>query len=88
MPSESKKIEYADTLRNKRVSLMSGRKHSFTILRDTMGQIYFVLYTEMAVDVWPNRDFILRGQGINLSNQTDDKGEFQYAPVEFCNSGS
>lgn len=49
---------------------------------DYEGEIYFVLLTEMGLDVLPNQDFTLRGPGINLSDQTDENGEFRQSPVE------
>lgn len=50
---------------------------------DPTGEIFFVLLTEMGLDVWPNRDFTLRGPGISISDKTDENGEFRYSPAEF-----
>jgi hypothetical protein len=52
-------------------------------IADAMGEIYFVLLTEMGLDVWPNREFKLRGPGLTIYDQTDENGEFRYSPAEF-----
>ncbi len=74
---------YAFALRERRTKLQTGRTHSVKVIQDTMGQIYFVLLTEMGLDVWPNREFMLRGLGVNVNGRTDNNGEFKHAPVEF-----
>lgn len=47
------------------------------------GEIYFVLLSENGLDVLPDREFSLRGSGIDLSGKTDGKGEFKHSPAAF-----
>jgi hypothetical protein len=50
-----------------------------------LGEIHFVLYTEMGSDIIPNQDFEVSNKDlrIKLPGKTDANGEFRHSPAKF-----
>lgn len=61
----------------------SDRHHVFVVPREPVGRVYFKLLSEFGEREFPNREFTLEGDDIEVHDRTDHKAEFTLEPAEY-----